>query len=170
MASDPLFPSGNDPERPTGASNEPVVPTPLSTGGPGVEPSGFASPTTSPVTDSGLTPNVAAGLAVLMTLITGLIFLFLEKRNRFVRYWAMQAVFFGAAVLVYSIVSAVIGSVLGHIFWLLAILWGLFSLLISLGFLVVWVIMLVQAFSGKEWEVPFVGKLARQQLAKMPVG
>ena len=88
MASDPFSPSGNPPESSVNPTNDPLTPSSLATGGPG---SG------SPVTDSGLTPNVAAGLAVLLTLITGLIFLFMEKRNRFVRYWAMQAVFFGAA-------------------------------------------------------------------------
>jgi uncharacterized membrane protein len=28
--------------------------------------------------------------------------------------------------------------------------------------------MMIQAFSGKEWEIPYFGKIARQQLAKNP--
>ena len=120
-------------------------------------------------TDSGLTPNVAAGLSVLLTIFTGLIFLFLEKRSRYVRYWAMQAVFFGAAIFVYGIVAAVIGSILGHILGLFAILWGLCCGLIDLGLLGVWIVMLFQAFNGKEWDVPIIGPLARQQLDRLPL-
>ncbi len=47
---------------------------------------------------------------------TSLIFLFLEKRNAFVRFWAMQGVFLGGAAIVFGIISAVIGTILGHIF------------------------------------------------------
>ena len=61
-----------------------------------------------------------------------------------------------------------IGGVLAHIFWLLAGLWWLFCMLIWLGFLVVYVIMLIKAFGGQEWEVPIIGKLARQQLDNTP--
>ena len=106
---------------------------------------------------------------MLLTLITGIIFLFLEKRNQYVRFWAMQAVLFGAAILVFSIASSIIGTFLTHIFFLFGILWWLFSFLVHLGFLIVWVVMLIKAFGGKEWEVPYLGKLAREQLAKAPM-
>ena len=164
MASDPLYPSGDNPERLPSASNAPVPPPPLATGGTGL---GSTDLSTAGTTDSGLAPNVAAGLAVILGLISGVVFLFLEKRNRFVRFWAMQAVFFGAAGLAYSILSRIIGAILFHI-PLIGILWFLFSLLISIGFLVVYILMLIKAFGGKEWEVPFIGKLARQQIDKPP--
>ncbi len=121
------------------------------------------------LTDSGLTPNVAAGLAVLLTIVSGVVFLFLEKRNQFVRFWAMQAIFFGAASLVFVIVSSVISAVLAHVLWLLYVLWALVALVVNLAFLAVWIVMLVKAFGGKEWEVPYIGKLARQQLVARPV-
>ena len=164
MPSEPFLPPDNRPE----SNVDPATPTPL----PRMETNATfpetVSSTSLQTTDSGLTPNVAAGLAVLLTLITGLIFLFLEKRNQFVRFWAMQAVFFGAAAFVIFVISAVISFVLGHILWVFAVLWGLFSIVIYLGLLVVWIIMLIQAFSGKEWEVPFLGKIARQQLNVLP--
>ena len=82
----------------------------------------------------------------------------------------MQSVFFGAATFVCSVVCTVVGAVLGHILWIFGVLWGLFATLIYLGLLIVWIVMLVKAFNGKEWEVPFLGKLARQQLNVLPKG
>jgi len=45
---------------------------------------------------SGLTSNIAAALAYVLGLVTGIIFLVLEpyKRDRFVRFHAMQSIFF----------------------------------------------------------------------------
>ena len=168
MPDDPLYPSSSEPARSADGGADPLLPNTLPKVAPETAPPGFSPAAQPTLTDSGLMPNVAAGLAVLLTLITGILFLFLEKRNQFVRFWAMQAVFFGAAALVVGIISGVISAILGHIFWLFAVLWGLFTLVINLGFLVVWVIMLTKAFGGKEWEVPYLGKLARQQLSTLP--
>jgi uncharacterized membrane protein len=139
------------PQSPIGSTPTHVTPTPL-------QPS-----------STGLAPNVAAGLAAVFTLLGGIIFILLEKRDQFVRFWAMQSIFFGGSWFAFSIISAILGTILGKILGLLAILWGLFSLLVNLAFLAIWVITLIQSFSGKEWEIPVLGKLARQQLAKSPV-
>ena len=144
------------------------MPTPLPSSTPHIDPA-FPSTLSTQESSSGLTANVAAALAVLLTLITGLIFLFLEKRSQYVRFWAMQSVFFGAAWLVFSIVSTVIHLVLGSILFVLGLLWGLIAAVVYLTFLIVWIVMLIQAFNGKEWELPVLGPLARQQLAKMPL-
>ena len=50
-----------------------------------------------------MTPNVAAGLAALFPLIGGIIFLVLEKRSQFVRFWAMQSVVVGGGLFIYNI-------------------------------------------------------------------
>jgi uncharacterized membrane protein len=111
---------------------------------------------------------VAAGLSTLVTLITGIIFLVVEKRDAFVRFWAMQSIVFGAAWFAVVIVFGIVHVILHAIFWPLGVLWGLFSAIVELGFLILWIIMMIQAFSGKEWEIPYFGKIARQQLAKNP--
>jgi uncharacterized membrane protein len=117
---------------------------------------------------TGLDSNVAAGLSTLVTLITGIIFLVVEKRDAFVRFWAMQSIVFGAAWFAVVIVFGIVHVILHAIFWPLGVLWGLFSAIVELGFLILWIIMMIQAFSGKEWEIPYFGKIARQQLAKNP--
>ena len=49
---------------------------------------------------------------------------------------------------------------------LLALLLSLVGMVIGLGFFVAWVVTVIKAFTGKEWEIPYLGKIAREQLAK----
>ena len=140
----------------------PIGTTTVSSTGPGTT---AAEPA---VTTTGLAPNIAAGIAALTTLIGGIVFLAIEKRDPFVRFWAMQSIFFGAAWFAVMIVCSIVGSMLRGIFWPLAVLWGLVTMVVYLGMLVLYVITLVKSFGGVEWEIPYLGKLARQQLAKMP--
>lgn len=169
MASDPFPQPGSTPESHFGAAGDPVVPTPLPHATSGILGETPLTTAGTQTTDSGLTPNLAALLAVLFPPFTSLIFLFLEKRNAFVRFWAMQGVFLGGAAIAFGIISAVIGTILAHIFFLLAGLWFLISSVINLAFMVMWIVMLIKAYGGKEWEAPVIGSLARQQLPKGPL-
>ena len=54
-------------------------------------------------------------------------------------------------------------SVLASISFMLATLFGLVSLLLSLGFLVLWVYMIVKAYQGGRVVLPVVGPLAEKQ-------
>ena len=158
MSSDPLLPPGSEPEPTIPPQSVPIAPvTPL-------------SPVTGAEANStGLAPNLAAGLSVLTGIIGGIVFIILEKRDRFVRFWAMQSIFFGAALFAFSIAVNIFLFILAHIIgYLLAHLLGLVFNIVYLGFLAVWIIMLIQSFSGKEWEIPVLGKMAREQLARMP--
>ncbi len=164
-----------DPSVQPGETPEPILPSslpPASAPLPGSTTSeSYSAPlgqTTVGPTSTGLEPNVAAGLSTLVTFVTGIIFLLLEKRDAYVRFWSMQSIVFGVAWFAVAIVFGVIHVVLHAIFWPLGLLWGLFSAVVELGFLIVWIVMIIQAFSGKQWEVPFLGKIARQQLAKLP--
>ena len=67
---------------------------------------------------TGLTPNVAAGIACLFTIVGGIVFLVLEKKNQFVRFWAMQSVFLGGLALAVSIVTRVAGVGVNFIPWI----------------------------------------------------
>lgn len=119
---------------------------------------------------TGLPPNVAAGLATLFPPVSSLVFLVLEKNDRYVRFWAMQGVIFGAVWLLSSFVFwmiALIFSPIPILHFLVAVIVTLMSVVLSLACLVVWIVMLVKSFSGQEWEIPILGKFARQQLAKL---
>lgn len=80
----------------------------------------------------------------------------------------MQSVFFGGAAFAISIliqVAAFILVLIPLLGWLIAILLGIASIAFGLGVLVIWVITIVKAYSNVEWEIPYLGKLARKQLA-----
>lgn len=123
-----------------------------------------------PATTTGLASNVAAGIACIFTLIGGIVFIVLEKRDRFVRFWAMQSIFFGGVALAASVVFKIASLVFGFIpivgKLLLLVLW-LANLAFGVAWFVVYLISIVKAFSKQEWEIPWLGGLARKQLEQM---
>jgi len=101
---------------------------------------------------TGLKKNTAGALAYVLGPITGVIFLILEK-DKFVRFHAMQ-----------SIVVFVTLFVLQWILGLTIILLVLVPLIGILTF-VLWLVLIYKAWMGEEWEMPVLGKFARN-LAK----
>lgn len=116
-------------------------------------------------TSTGLPSNVAAALAC-FPLIGGIIFYILEKRDGFVRFYAMQSIIFGAAWFLFWFVSSILFWILSQvpaIGGLLAALWGFVTVVIYIAFLIVLIIAIVKAFSGVRWDIPWVGPTARKQ-------
>ena len=100
--------------------------------------------------------NLMGAASYLLGFITGIIFLLIEKQNKFVRFHAMQStILFGGVF--------VINMALGFI----PILGWLAGLLLSFASFVFWIVCMWKAFQGEMYKVPFVGDLAEQQLAKM---
>src|SRR5213082_1368054 len=140
------MPDPTDPSQPPPPSPEP-------------EPSGAS-------TSTGLPSNVAAAIACI-PLIGGIIFYILEKRDSFVRFYAMQSIIFGCAWFLFNIVSAVVHAVFGAIpgiGGILVFFWAIIAALVHLAFLVVMIIAIVKAFTGVRWDIPYVGPIARRQV------
>ncbi len=117
---------------------------------------------------TGLPSNIAAALACI-PLVGGLIFWFLEKHDNFVRFYAMQSIIFGAAWLLFNIISKVVFGIFASIPALgtvLVFLWAIIQALVHLGFLVIMVIAMIKAFSGSRWDIPYVGPMARKYVAE----
>src|SRR2546425_12958601 len=136
---------------------EPIPPPPP----PGPEPEAGAKPTS-----TGLPSNVAAAIACI-PLIGGIIFYILEKRDGFVRFYAMQSIIFGCAWFLFNIVSAIVHAVFGAIpgiGGILVFFWAIIAALVHLAFLVVMIIAIVKAFTGLRWDIPYVGPIARRQV------
>jgi uncharacterized membrane protein len=127
------------------------------------------SPESAPSSDPSsmdLPPNVAAAIACL-PLVGGIIFYILEKRNSFVRFYAMQSIIFGGAWFLFNIVSAVVHAVFGAIpaiGGILVFFWAIIAALIQIAFIVFWIIATVKAFTGVRWEMPYIGPMARKQV------
>lgn len=113
-------------------------------------------------TSAGLAANVAGLLAYVLGPITGVLFLVLEKENRFVRFHAMQSVVVGVALIALSILLSIVSSMLAFIpvlGWIVALLAGLALAVFSF---VLWILLMVRALQGKEWAVPIAGAYARR--------
>ena len=122
--------------------------------------------TRSTSTSTGLPSNVAAAIACI-PLIGGIIFYILEKRDSFVRFYAMQSIIFGCAWFLFNIVSAVVHAVFGAIpgiGGILVFFWAVIAALVHLAFLVIMIITIVKAFTGVRWDIPYVGPIARKQV------
>jgi len=113
-------------------------------------------------TSTGLAANVAGLLTYILGPITGVLFLVLEKENRFVRFHAMQSIVVGVALIALSIALSIASSMLAFvpvIGWIVALLAGLALAVFSF---VLWILLMVRAFQGKEWAVPLAGAYARR--------
>src|SRR5215210_6938173 len=102
---------------------------------------------------TGLPSNVAAALACI-PLIGGIIFYILEKRDQFVRFYAMQSIIFGGAWIMFSIVHQIVYAIFNAVpglRYLLLMFLTLIWVAVSLVFLVIFIISVIKAFSGVRW-------------------
>jgi uncharacterized membrane protein len=102
---------------------------------------------------SGLEPHLAATIAYLGGALTGIILLLLEKDDRYVRFHAMQSTitFLGVLVLHFVLMGM---PVIG---------WSLYHLFV-LAVAALWVFLMVKAFYGKMYKLPYIGDLAERQV------
>lgn len=124
----------------------------------------MTAPTSQP-TSTGLEPNLAGLLAYVLAPVTGVVFYLLEKENRFVRFHAVQSIVFGVASFVFWIALTILSSVLAFVPFLGWLLSAVIGMVAGLGFFILWIVLMVKAFQGEEWEIPGLGKYARQYSA-----
>lgn len=115
----------------------------------------------------GLTMNLAAALSYVLGAITGVLFLVMEpyKSNRFVRFHAMQSIIFCAACVVLAIVWSIAVGILVSIagLWVLTIDLPV-HWLVGLGIFVFWLFLMFQAYSEREYRIPWIGDIAARQV------
>jgi len=102
-------------------------------------------------TSTGLDENVAGLLCYVLGWVSGLVFFLIEKKNKFVRFHALQSIIvFGVLFLASFILGwiPVIGAVIS---WLISIL-----------ALVLWIILMIKAYQGEKFKLPWAGDLAEK--------
>ena len=121
-------------------------------------------PSVSPLGPSsiGMDPKVSAGLGYLIPIV-GLIFFFIEKQNRFVRFHTLQAVLLVVSGFVLFFVLFFVGIALVFVNS------NLGGLILGLGYFVIpillfvgWLIAIINAFQGKIFKLPLIGDLAER--------
>jgi uncharacterized membrane protein len=104
-------------------------------------------------TSTGLEANVAGLLCYVAGWISGLIFILIEKENKFVRFHAVQSIIvFGALTLA----SIVLG-------WIPVLNVVIVPLISVLG-LVLWIVLMIKAYQGEKYKLPWAGNLAEKQV------
>jgi len=108
---------------------------------------------------SGLSDNAAGGLAY-VTIIPAIIFLLVApyNKNPNVRFHSWQSIFLAIAWVAADIVLMIIGR-LPFVGLINLLLWPL----VALGFFILWVVVLIKAFNGQRFKIPFIGDLAEKQ-------
>ena len=132
------------------------------------EASGPQVVTTSPsVSSTGLTSNIAGALAYVLGPITGIVFLVLEpyKRDRFLRFQPMQSVLFCMAAFVFSIAWGIVVRIMISVSGWTAVVLTPIGLVISLPYFLFWLFLTYQAYSQREYRIPFIGAIAAKQAA-----
>jgi len=128
-----------------------------------------AGPTTATATTgAGMADNVA-GLLAYITIIPAIIFLVMEpyNRSRFIRFHAWQNIFLHVAAFVCWIALFVVSAVLAVIPLLGHLVAGLLWIALSVGFVIVWVVLLIKANAGQMYKLPVIGDLADKQAGAM---
>ncbi|WP_201367443.1 DUF4870 domain-containing protein, partial [Dictyobacter formicarum] len=85
-------------------------------------------------------------------------FFIMEKKNRLVRFHAMQSILFTGAWTVINVILNVASANIGGA----GVALGCVSALVGLAFFVVWIICLVNAFQGKYFKLPYIGDYAEK--------
>jgi len=117
---------------------------------------------------TGLTPNVAGALSYFLGPITGVIFVLLDKNDRFVRFHAFQSILLSGAWIAFWVAFDIVSIILGQIplLGVLAVLFGLLlSVVLGLGGLVLWIALMVMAYQGKSPKLPVIGVMAERYAA-----
>lgn len=127
--------------------NDPYTPPPIQPPPPYTRP---------PQAAGGLSENVVGALAY-VTFIPAIIFLLLEPYNKsaFIRFHCFQSISYAVAVFVIHFIFAFIP----FIGWLI-------SLLLSVVFLVVWILLVIKAYQGQWYKLPILGDFAMDQARK----
>ena len=105
-------------------------------------------------TSTGFDANVAAALSYLVGFVTGIIFLVVEKDNRFVRFHAMQSTLVFAGIVVIDILLQIV-PILGALVVVFVV--------IPLS-AVLWLVLMFKAYQGEEFKLPLVGQLAADRI------
>ena len=101
---------------------------------------------------TGLEANVAGLLCYVGWWVSGLVFILIEKESKFVRFHALQSIYvFGVltiAMIVLRLIP-VLGDVLAGLIWVLGV--------------VLWIILMVKAYQGAKFKLPWAGDLAEKK-------
>jgi len=107
-------------------------------------------------TSTGMEQNLEGLLCYVLGWVTGIIFLLLEKENKFVRFHAIQSiVVFGA----YTVISIILGFI--------PIIGWIINVLLGIAAFIFWIVLMVKAYQGQMYKLPVAGDIAERNSKPM---
>ncbi len=102
-------------------------------------------------TSTGLTENVAGLLCYVLGWVSGFVFILIEQENKFVRFHAMQSIISFGTI---TIIEGVLG-------WI-PVIGTFFAWILSVTSFILWVVLMVKAYQGTKYKLPWAGDLAER--------
>ncbi len=99
--------------------------------------------------------NIEAALSYIP--LVGIGVFVMEKENKFVRFHALQSIFYWVAVLIAQSIASTLTVVFIGI---------ILVPLVGIAAVAGWVFMMWKAYNKEEYELPFIGKIAKEQAYK----
>ncbi len=120
----------------------------------------MASPSSSAAKQTGISDQVAGGIAYIMVL-PAIYFLVSNRYNTrpYVRFHSWQAIYFFFASLIITVLLGALSNVVPALRFLNFEHFPLDSLLI----VVLWVVVLIKAFNGEWYKLPIIGAMAQRR-------
>jgi uncharacterized membrane protein len=106
-------------------------------------------------TATGLEEKVAGLLCYVLGWVSGIVFLILEPKNKFVRYHAIQSIIVFGAINIASIILNWIPVIGGFFVWALGVLG-----------IILWIVLMVKAYQGTKYKLPVSGNQAEKWAGK----
>ena len=102
-------------------------------------------------TSTGLSENVAGLLCYVLGWVSGLVFVLIERENKFVRFHAMQSIIVFGALTIASFILGWIPLIGAFFAWIIKVL----------GF-ILWIVLMIKAYQGTKFKLPWSGNLAEK--------
>lgn len=109
----------------------------------------------------GLNENLAAALAYLGFFVTGILFLVMERENKFVRFAALQSTVF---FLTMAIIAWAVGLFMG--IPLLGLIFSFAHWLLGVITVIIWLYLSLMAYRGQAVKLPILGDICWEQVHK----
>jgi uncharacterized membrane protein len=101
--------------------------------------------------------------------ITGIVFVVIEKKRKFVKFHAWQSIMTFGILTVVQIIISIIASIVWTPFGVVSGLWlflGVLGIIVWVLTVGLWIALMILAYSGKMWKLPWVGNWAEKQASK----
>lgn len=102
-------------------------------------------------------PDRVAGAVAYLFVVPAIFFLLRNpfRKNRFIRFHAWQSILMAAATLA---MFALLFTMMGKVLIIFA------SIIVAIGWFILWLVLMVKALQGELFELPWIGKLAMRQV------